>query len=85
MVQIILSKNICTHLFENGEKIDVVLLACTHYPLLKEKIEEYMPVGVKLVSQGEIVAKKLERLSGASSGDGRKMQPGRKAGVLYNG
>ena len=34
-------------------------LACTHYPLLKEKIEEYLPVGVKLLSQGEIVAVSL--------------------------
>ena len=47
------------NLFENGEEIDVILLGCTHYPLLKEKIEEYMPVGVKLVSQGEIVAESL--------------------------
>ncbi len=46
-------------LFEKGEDIDVVLLACTHYPLLKEKIEEYLPVGVKLISQGEIVAESL--------------------------
>ncbi len=48
------------NIFEKGEDIDVLLLACTHYPLLKEKIEEYMPVGVKLVSQGEIVAGSLE-------------------------
>lgn len=47
------------NLFEKGEKIDVVLLACTHYPLLKEKIEEYLPVGVKLISQEEIVASSL--------------------------
>jgi len=46
-------------LFEKGENIDVVLLGCTHYPLLKEKIEEYLPVGVKLISQGEIVASSL--------------------------
>ncbi len=46
-------------LFEKGENIDVVLLACTHYPLLKEKIEEHLPVGVKLLSQGEIVADSL--------------------------
>ena len=46
-------------IFGKGEKIDVLLLACTHYPLLKEKIEEYMPVGVKLISQGEIVADSL--------------------------
>jgi glutamate racemase len=47
------------HIFQKGEKIDVLLLACTHYPLLKEKIEEYLPVGVKLISQGEIVANSL--------------------------
>ena len=47
------------HIFEKGEEIDVILLACTHYPLLKEKIEEYLPVGVKLISQGEIVALSL--------------------------
>jgi glutamate racemase len=46
-------------LFEKGKTIDVVLLACTHYPLLKEKIEEHLPVAVKLLSQGEIVANSL--------------------------
>lgn len=47
------------NIFEKGEDIDVILLACTHYPLLKEKIEEYLPIGVKLISQGEIVAESL--------------------------
>jgi glutamate racemase len=47
-------------IFEKGVAIDVVLLACTHYPLLKEKIQEYLPIGVKLISQGEIVAESLE-------------------------
>lgn len=46
-------------IFEKGEDIDVILLGCTHYPLLQKKIEEYLPVGVKLVSQGEIVADSL--------------------------
>jgi glutamate racemase len=47
-------------IFEKGNDIDVVLLACTHYPLLKEKIQEYLPVTVKMVSQGELVAASLE-------------------------
>jgi len=47
------------NIFEKGEDIDVILLACTHYPLLKDTIEEYLPVGVKLLSQGEIVAASL--------------------------
>jgi glutamate racemase len=46
-------------LFAKGENIDVVLLGCTHYPLLKDKIEEHVPVGVKILSQGEIVAHSL--------------------------
>jgi glutamate racemase len=51
-------KNI-EHLFLQGVNIDVVLLACTHYPLLKPKIEEYLPADVMLLSQGEIVAESL--------------------------
>jgi glutamate racemase len=47
------------HILEKGENIDVLLLACTHYPLLKERIEEYLPVGIKLISQGKIVAESL--------------------------
>ena len=47
------------NIFEKGENIDVILLGCTHYPLLREKIEEYLPVTVKLISQGEIVADSL--------------------------
>jgi glutamate racemase len=48
------------NIFEKGKDIDVILLACTHYPLLKEKIEEYLPIGVKLLSQGDIVANSLQ-------------------------
>ena len=47
------------NIFEKGPDIDVILLACTHYPLLKEKIREYLPIDVKLVTQGEIVANSL--------------------------
>lgn len=46
-------------LLSNSGNIDTVLLACTHYPLLKEKIQEYLPAGVSVISQGEIVAASL--------------------------
>jgi glutamate racemase len=39
--------------------IDTVLLACTHYPLLKDKIASCLPEGSRIVSQGEIVAGSL--------------------------
>jgi glutamate racemase len=35
-------------------------LACTHYPLLKEKIQKFLPGGVQVIAQGEIVAQSLQ-------------------------
>jgi glutamate racemase len=46
-------------LLSQSAEIDTVLLACTHYPLLKEKIGASMPAGSRLISQGEIVADSL--------------------------
>jgi glutamate racemase len=54
-----IKKNIDNIFFKNP-KIDTLLLACTHYPLLKEKIQKHLPEGVQLISQGEIVAKSLK-------------------------
>jgi len=39
--------------------IDTVVLGCTHYPLLKDKIAAALPAGHTLISQGEIVAESL--------------------------
>lgn len=47
-------------LLQQSISIDVVVLACTHYPLLSNKIQQYLPTGTTLLSQGEIVAKSLE-------------------------
>jgi len=47
-------------LLKQSPDIDTVLLACTHYPLLIEKINKYLPSKVKVISQGSIVAKSLQ-------------------------
>jgi len=39
--------------------IDTLLLACTHYPLIQDKINSFLPAGVKTVAQGDIVAASL--------------------------
>lgn len=39
--------------------IDTILLACTHYPLLKKSIEQHLNGAVRVLSQGEIVADSL--------------------------
>ena len=46
-------------LLEQSADIDTILLACTHYPLLLTKIKEYIPAGINILSQGEIVANSL--------------------------
>ena len=50
-----IKKNIDNLLKQSGE-IDTVLLACTHYPLLKNKLEKFLPSSIKILTQGEIVA-----------------------------
>ena len=47
------------HLLGQSPDIDAILLACTHYPLLMDKIRQFLPKEVKLIAQGEIVAKSL--------------------------
>jgi len=42
-----------------SDKIDTVLLACTHYPIIQDKIRKYLPESIQIVSQGSIVAKSL--------------------------
>lgn len=53
-----IKKNI-DNLFAQSGDIDTVLLACTHYPLLLEKIKQYTPRGTIILTQGEIVANSL--------------------------
>lgn len=40
-------------------QIDTLILGCTHYPLLMNKIVKYVPAGVRIVPQGEYVAASL--------------------------
>lgn len=40
--------------------IDTLILGCTHYPLLLHKIQNYVPQGVSVISQGEYVAASLD-------------------------
>ena len=46
-------------LLNEAPDIDTILLACTHYPLLIDKMKKYLPAGIKVVPQGEIVANSL--------------------------
>jgi len=47
-------------LLAQSKDIDAILLACTHYPLLLPIIKKYVPNKIKIISQGNLVAKSLE-------------------------
>jgi glutamate racemase len=46
-------------LLAENEKIDTIVLACTHYPLVKNYLEELLPDSIQVIAQGAIVAEKL--------------------------
>lgn len=46
-------------LLADSDKIDTILLGCTHYPLIKDEIERIVPSSIQVIAQGEIVAKSL--------------------------
>lgn len=46
-------------LLRKDNEIDTIILGCTHYPLLYNKIRKYVPDNISLLCQGEIVASSL--------------------------
>ena len=53
-------KKYVDELLEKEPRIDTIVLACTHYPILKQSIQQFLPKGVKLFDQGDLVAQKLK-------------------------
>lgn len=46
-------------LLQKDPKIDTIILACTHYPILIDYLESIVPAHVRIISQGPIIAEKL--------------------------
>lgn len=46
-------------LLEKDPMIDTILLGCTHYPLLFDKIRQFTPEHIRIIAQGEYVAQSL--------------------------
>lgn len=46
-------------LLAQDDKIDTILLGCTHYPILQSVIESKLPKTIRVISQGQIVAQSL--------------------------
>ncbi|HEU0085673.1 MAG TPA: glutamate racemase [Candidatus Paceibacterota bacterium] len=43
-----------------ARKPEAIVLGCTHYPLFKKMIKRNLPVSIKIISQDEIIPKKLK-------------------------
>lgn len=46
-------------LLAKDNKIDTIILGCTHYPILYDKIRQYTPDHIKVVMQGDYVGRSL--------------------------
>lgn len=53
-------KKHCDNIIVKSNKIDTVILGCTHYPLLYDKIKAYLPENISIISQPKIVADSLK-------------------------
>lgn len=47
-------------LLDKDPEIDTIVLGCTHFPLLYDKIRQYTPNHISLISQGQYIAESLE-------------------------
>lgn len=47
-------------LMKKDKNIDTIILGCTHYPLLMPKIQKFKQPNIRIVAQGEYVAKSLK-------------------------
>ncbi|WP_062067767.1 glutamate racemase [Cellvibrio sp. OA-2007] len=47
---------------KNAEKMDVLVLACTHFPLLKEELAQQLPARINLIDSGAAIARRVEFL-----------------------
>jgi glutamate racemase len=47
------------NLINRDNNIDTIILGCTHYPLIQQKIQDFLPNNIKVISQGELVATSL--------------------------
>lgn len=52
-------QNDLVQILEKDPKIDTILLACTHYPILLEPLQRLLPDHIEVLAQGKLVADSL--------------------------
>ena len=64
------------------KNIQILILGCTHYPILKNNFKKMLPSHVKIISQDEIVPKKLKNYLIHHPEIYTKLSKGRSARIL---
>ncbi|MRI33282.1 glutamate racemase [Endozoicomonas sp. OPT23] len=55
-------KDIISPFFSGKQQPDCIVLGCTHFPLVKELLEEASPLPVRWVDSGEAIARRVDSL-----------------------
>ena len=53
-------KDCVQQLLHQDQRIDTILLGCTHYPIIENEIKNTLPENIRVVAQGDIVAESLK-------------------------
>src|SRR3989344_3604685 len=65
-----------------AERVEAIALGCTHYPIFKNEIRKIVGKGVKIISQDEIVPKKLKNYLARHTEISKKLSQKRTAKIL---
>ncbi len=65
-----------------NKKLDALVLGCTHYPILKKEIRKILPRNIKIISQDEIIPKKLKEYFARHPEISKKLSKNRSVKIL---
>ena len=63
-VELSILEQVCRPFLEAGNPPDVIVLGCTHFPLLSEELRMILPSAIRLVDSGEAIAQRVTHLLG---------------------
>jgi glutamate racemase len=67
---------------EDGQRTDTIVLACTHYPLLIERLRQVAPWPVNFIDPAPAIARRVSNLLGPAD---LKLEPGRARAIFTSG
>jgi glutamate racemase len=65
-----------------SKKINALVLGCTHYPIFKKEIKKILPKNIKIISQDEVIPKKLKNYFDRHKEISQKLSKNKTAKIL---